>query len=48
MFKVRSNVVNCDVESQYNPEDLDKMDMSSLNLFGVPIEEAKEGGESKR
>lgn len=30
------------IESSYKAEEMDKMDMHSLNLFGVPMEEGKE------
>lgn len=30
------------IGSQYNQEDLESMDMHSLNLFGVPLEETKD------
>ena len=37
-FKVRILFLNEILESEYSQEELDKLDLHSLNLFGVPLD----------
>ena len=42
MFQVILSLINLTiiVETQYDQAQLDKIDMQSLNLFGVPLDES--------